>query len=157
VIPNPDPHVTTIDLELGSIAGEVSWSLNLGRIDRLAVAGDDIIVAGRTDSNSELVIVRDVDPAAPVANEIDRVPLPWQATLLETAELDGDAGLEIVVAPMPVTAVAVYGLSDSPTDLTVVELDFEAIDIATGDHDGDGKDEIYALDPRDERIIQIPL
>jgi len=95
---------------------------------------------------------------APVIAELERVSLPWRAKFLYVADLDGDGTIEVVVAPMPVTAIAVFGLGGhAPNHLHTLDVPFEGIDIATGDRDGDGIDEIYVLDPRDERIIEIAL
>jgi hypothetical protein len=153
-IPTSELYVASFDLDASSILEETTWSLNLGRIDALAVTRTDVAVAGRLDGKPELVIVRNVDPAAPVASETVHISLPWQANVLEAAELDGDLDTELVIAAMPGSAVAVVELQG---DLQILNLGFEAIDIATGDHDGDGVDEIYALDPREERIIEVPL
>lgn len=154
---SPDLYYGTFDLNTGEIVQEGWLSLNLTRNNLVAVAGRDLIVAGRVNDDPELVIVRNLEPTAPVVEELERVSLPWRARFLEVAELDGDDDIEVVIAPMPVTAVAVFGLTTGQSDLYVLDLPFEAIDIASGDHDGDGKDEIYALDPRDERIVEIKL
>lgn len=157
VVLNSDLRVTTINLDTNGVVQEGSLSLDLTRNSLVAVAGRNLIVAGRVDDDPELVIVRNVDPTAPAVEELERVSLPWRARFLEISELDGDVDIEVVVAPMPVTAVAIFGFTDGQDSLHVVDLPFEAIDVATGDHDGDGKDEVYVLEPRDERIVEIDL
>jgi hypothetical protein len=52
------------------------------------------------------------------------------------------------------TAVAVFGLAN---ELDVLDLPFEGIDLAIGDHDGDGSSEVFVLDPRQERIFALAL
>jgi len=153
----PDLYVGTFDLDANEILQDGSLSLGLTRNDMLAVAGRNLIVAGRIDDEPELVIAGDLDPTAPVITKLERASLPWRPKFLYVAELDGDPGIEVVVAPMPVTAIVVVGLGDGPNQLYTLDLPFEGIDIATGDHDGDGVDEIYVLDPRDERIIEVSL
>lgn len=153
----PGLYVGSFDRSTGEVLHEGILALGLTHHDMLAVAGHTLVVAGRVDDEPELVIARELDPSAPVITELERASLPWRPKILKIAELDGDAEIEIVLAARPLTTIAVFGLGEGPNQLHTLELPVEGIDIATGDHDGDGIDEIYLLDPRAERIIELAL
>lgn len=156
----PDLYVATLDLAAVQVLSDADWAMGLVQLDSVTLAGADLVVTGIAGDDSEgyeaeLLILRDVDANAPLIPAIERFPLPWQASKIQIAELDGDEAPEILVAPMSVSEFVVLGMGE--VGEMIVAVGFDAVDLAAGDRDADGIDEVYVLDLRDERIIQVEV
>ncbi|MFV8754262.1 hypothetical protein ACNOYE_27270 [Nannocystaceae bacterium ST9] len=150
-------YVASIDLAAPEVSAKATWVWGPTIIHALAVVGRDLVVAGPVSLDAgELAIVRDVDPSASDTWQPERIPLPWWPRQLLVAQLDDDEEPELVVAPLPISAIALVGVG-APQTVQMLDLDFEGVDLATGDVDGDGKHEIFAIDPREERIVEIAM
>jgi len=151
-------RMARVDLEAVEVTAAQLWPWGPTRIEVLAVAGRDLVVGGPiTLDSGELAIVREIDLAsAPATWQVERVSLPWWPQQLVLAQLDDDPEPELLVAPLPISALAIIGVGDSAS-VQMLELEFEGVDLAAGDVDADGLDEIFAIDPREDRILEVEL
>lgn len=158
-------RIIDIDLEQAQLIADQSWELAttesapfaLAQADADAsVAGPELIIFSATlPDGGEVRVFYGAGAGDPdsFASQASQVPL--RSRKIVVGQLDQDPQHELLVVPFPATELVRVDVTEQGLVTTSIEGGQLLMDVATGDVDGDGVDEILGLDVSAERVVLI--
>ncbi len=155
-------RIVDVDRSSGVTLAEQTWELATGEAAPTALAqadvdpntpGAELIVAVATlPSGSQVRIFSGAQTGAPQGFASSTVAIPFWSDRMIAGQLDADPQAELVIEAELPTELARVDVVDGEPEVELLEAGGSVVDVAMGDVDGDGVQEILLLDATVEQV-----